>query len=76
MDLDWCEDIADLQNLLDVLEKESGFEHERIQVYQDDNGTYGIEIDKQPYSTYITVEEADGTLRDIFYGIRLGKGEV
>ena len=68
-----CEDIADLDNLLTAAEEESGFEHGRIQVFQDDEGTYAIEIDGKDYSTYISIEEAESTIRDLFNGIKLAQ---
>lgn len=72
MDSIWrCDDIADLDNLISAAEEETGFEHGRIQVFNDDEGTYGIEIDGDDYSTYISIEEAEGTIRDLFNGIML-----
>lgn len=68
---DISEDIVDLNNLLNDLENETGFKHGRIQVFIDGEGTYTIEIDGHLYSIYITVEEADFTLRVLFDGIRL-----
>ena len=66
-----CEDIADLDNLLIAAEEETGFEHGRVQVFNDDEGTYAIEIDGKYYSTYISIEEAESTIRDLFNGIKL-----
>ena len=72
MDSIWkCDDIADLDNLLNAAEEETGFEHGRIQVFNDDEGTYTIEIDGKDYSTYISIEEAESTIRDLFNGIKL-----
>lgn len=72
MDSIWtCDDIVDLENLINVAEEETGFEHGRIQVFNDDEGTYGIEIDGYNYSTYISIEEVEGTIRDLFNGIKL-----
>ena len=72
MDSIWkCEDIADLDNLLIAAEEEIGFEHGRVQVFNDDEGTYAIEIDGKDYSTFISIEEAESTIRDLFNGIKL-----
>lgn len=66
-----CDDITHLNNLLNAAEKETGFEHERIQVFDDDEGTYAIEVDGEDYSTFISIEEAESTIRDLFNGIKL-----
>lgn len=72
MDSIWeCDDIVDLDNLLKVAEEETGFEHGRIQVFNDDEGTYAIEVDGEDYSTLISIKEAEGTIRDLFNGIKL-----
>ncbi len=72
MDSIWeCDDIADLDNLLKAAEEETGFEHGRIQVFDDDGGTYAIEVDGEDYSTLISIKEAEGTIRDLFNGIKL-----
>ena len=64
-----CEDIADLDNLTRELEEETEFESGVIQVFQDDEGTYAIEVNGKDYSTYISIEEAESELRSIFFGI-------
>lgn len=72
MDSIWkCEDMADLDNLLKAAEEETGFEHGRIQVFNDGGGTYEIEVDGEDYSTFISIEEAESTIRDLFNGIKL-----
>ena len=72
MDSIWeCNDIADLDNLLKAAEEETGFKHGRIQVFNDDEGTYTIEVDGEDYSTFISIKEAEGTIRDLFSGIKL-----
>ena len=68
-----CNDIADLDNLLKTVEEETGFEHGRVQVFNDDEGTYAIKVDREYYSTFISIEEAESTIRDLFNGIKLVK---
>ena len=67
--------IAVLDNMVMYYEQKTGFEHGRIEVYEeDDDDGYGIDIDETPYSNYLTEDEAEDTIRCLFQGIALAKG--
>ena len=65
-----------LNNLLeirDVLAKENGFKAERIGIFHEEDGKYGIDIDGVPWSNCLTEAEVEDQLYCLFKGIELGK---
>ena len=63
--------IDKLYDIIEYYEDETGFEHGRIEVSNVNDGRYEIYIDGSLYSTYLTAEEVEDTIRCIFKGIRL-----
>jgi len=69
--------IDGLLSLRDELAKENGFNAERIAIFREDEGTYGIDIDDIPWSNCLYGEEVEDQLYCLFKGMELAgmKGE-
>ena len=66
-----------LNEHIELMEKETGFEHGRIEVFDENDGKYRIQIDGGNWSNYLDFREAWDDLTSLFKGIELGKkGEI
>lgn len=50
-----------------------GLTNEEIYVWQDDNSTIGIDVDGEPWSSYLDPAEAESEVRCLLRGYLLGK---
>ena len=62
-----------LIELKDRLAKKNRIEKERIEIWRDDDGCYGIDIDGAVWSDYLTMKEVEDQLYCIFKGIEMVK---
>jgi len=63
--------IEKLTTLIKELAVKNGFPDDRIQVYRDDNGKIGIDIDKGDWSNCLSYNEAEDQIYNLFKGIEL-----
>lgn len=69
--------IDGLLAIRDELAKKVGFKAERIAIFREAEGTYGIDIDNIPWSNCLHGEEVEDQLYCLFKGMELAgmKGE-
>lgn len=65
--------IEKLKLLTKTLSKRYGLDIDKIKIWEDDDGRFGIDIDDKPWSNYLLYEEMESSIRDIFKGIEMGK---
>lgn len=63
--------IEKLTALIKELAAKNGFPEDRIQVFYDDDGKIGIDIDNEDWSNYLSYEEAEDQIYNLFKGIEL-----
>ena len=63
--------IEKLTALIKELAAKNGFPDDRIQVFRDDDGKIGIDIDNGDWSNYLSYEEAEDQIYNLFKGIEL-----
>lgn len=63
--------IEKLTALIKELAAKNGFPEDRIQVFCDDDGKIGIDIDNGDWSNCLSYEEAEDQIYNLFKGIEL-----
>ena len=68
------DEIEKLTMLINKFARRTTFDRDRIQVFlDDDSNTIGITIDGSDWSNYLSYQEAEDQIYNLFKGIELGK---
>ena len=67
------DEIEKLTMLINKFARRTTFDRDRIQVFWDDDHKIGITIDGSDWSNYLSYQEAEDQIYNLFKGIELGK---